>query len=95
MKERRNKKLETLIYGGLSLLFTAAFFFGVLYPDYGVSDAAYKVKKNPRCMMYQTQTDVSQLLRSRYDKEFTQLRSMYENDEIRYTSYVYECLINS
>lgn len=44
MKERTEKKTETFIYGILSLMFGAAFFFGVLYPSHSISPGTYKVR---------------------------------------------------
>ncbi len=43
MKEFIKKKAEMFVYGILSLMFGAAFFFGVLYPSHSMSPAAYKV----------------------------------------------------
>ncbi len=43
MKENIEKRIETFVYGVLSLMFAAAFFFGVLYPSYGISPKAYRV----------------------------------------------------
>jgi hypothetical protein len=44
MKERIEKKAETFVYGILSLMFGAAFFFGVLYPSHSISPGTYKVR---------------------------------------------------
>lgn len=43
MKENIEKKIETFVYGLLSLVFGAAFFFGVLYPTHGISPNAYRI----------------------------------------------------
>ena len=45
MKENIEKKIETFIYGILSFVFGAAFFFGVLYPSQGLSPNAYRIKE--------------------------------------------------
>ena len=47
MKENIEKKIETFVYGILSLVFGAAFFFGVLYPSHGVSPNACRIKEPP------------------------------------------------
>ncbi len=44
MKERIEKKTETFVYGILSLMFGAAFFFGVLYPSHSISPVVYKTR---------------------------------------------------
>lgn len=48
MKENIEKKIETFVYGILSLVFGAAFFFGVLYPSQGLSPNAYHIKEPVR-----------------------------------------------
>jgi hypothetical protein len=37
------KRAELIAYGFTSLLFAAAFFFGVLYPEYGMPREAYRI----------------------------------------------------
>ena len=39
-KQRVTKYLETIIYGMTGMVFAAAFFFGILYPDMGISGSA-------------------------------------------------------
>ncbi|MBE5881320.1 MAG: hypothetical protein E7289_03255 [Lachnospiraceae bacterium] len=48
MKNYFLKHIETFVYGTLSLMFGAAFFFGVLYPSHGISPNAYRVVSQPR-----------------------------------------------
>ena len=36
-KQRVTKYIETIIYGMTGMVFAAAFFFGILYPDMGIS----------------------------------------------------------
>ena len=43
MKDIIKKKAEMFVYGILSLMFAAAFFFGVLYPSRSISPGACKV----------------------------------------------------
>ena len=80
MKERIEKKTETFVYGILSLLFGAAFFFGVLYPARSISPNAYKV--------IESHSDINH---PRKMKETIK----YDPKEIRYTFYIYERLKNS
>lgn len=47
MKDFLTKHMETFIYGMLSLMFGAAFFFGVLYPSHGISPNACRVVGRP------------------------------------------------
>lgn len=37
------KRVELCVYGICSALFAAAFFFGVLYPEYGLPAEAYRI----------------------------------------------------
>lgn len=94
MKENIEKKIETFVYGILSLMFGAAFFFGVLYPSQGISPNAYRVTevkamydddKNPmRSYPYATYRYID--IRENFGE--------YEKDDIRYTFYIYERLKN-
>lgn len=45
MRENIEKKIETFVYGILSLAFGAAFFFGVLYPSHGLSANACQMEE--------------------------------------------------
>lgn len=88
-KVELEKRIETFIYGILSLMFGMAFFFGVLYPDYGMSAQAYRITE---CREYleneqEMETDFT---------EFTprEIRNM-ASYRIQYKSYFYERLKNS
>lgn len=92
MKEKIEKKIETFVYGILSLAFLAAFFFGVLYPSRGISPNAYKVtepsgvcESNPARM--RCPYAAYPYTREKDDE--------YDPEEIRYTFYIYERLKNS
>ena len=42
-KQSMLKRVELCVYGICSALFAAAFFFGVLYPEYGLPAEAYRI----------------------------------------------------
>lgn len=48
MKNYLIKHRETFAYGIMSLMFGAAFFFGVLYPSHSISPNACRVLQRPR-----------------------------------------------
>jgi len=48
MKEMIKKKAEMFVYGILSLMFGAAFFFGVLYPARSISPSTCKISSYTR-----------------------------------------------
>ena len=77
------KQLETFLYGAFSLAFAAAFFFGVLYPGYGISPKAYK------------ETEVKQEQRVRERKVDIDELFYPEKRKIRCRSYFYDRLKNS
>ncbi|MBQ8527511.1 MAG: hypothetical protein IJ429_03470 [Lachnospiraceae bacterium] len=54
MKEYLMKHMETFVYGILSLMFSAAFFFGVLYPSRGISPETYEIVQPPRSHRQET-----------------------------------------
>lgn len=91
MKENIEKKIETFVYGILTLAFGAAFFFGVLYPSHGLSPNACCVKepvrqevKIPECMEKGT-------IRFPVRDPF----ATYDREDICCTFLIYERLKNS
>ena len=92
MKENIEKKLETFIYGIVSLAFGAAFFFGVLYPSHGLSPNAYRVTKPVRsCEGEVPGRSYPEATPYRVRERIAQC----EKEDIRYTFYLYERLKNS
>lgn len=84
-KKELEKRIETFVYGILSLMFGMAFFFGVLYPGYGVSPQSYRI------------TECRQSLENgekRGDSYWEEIKRL-DHSEIHYKSYFYERLKNS
>lgn len=84
-KKKLEKRIETFVYGMLSLMFGMAFFFGVLYPDYGVSPRSYRI------------TECRESLKEpgKYTVSFLEQIKNTDHSEIQYKSYFYERLKNS
>lgn len=95
MKKITGKQIETFVYGVMGLLFSAAFFFGVLYPSHGISPEAYEVVEPPRRYAQMPDADVEEMAKLSPEKSFREQMDRYERDQIRYTSFLYECLKNS
>ncbi len=95
MKKITGKQIETFVYGVMGLLFSAAFFFGVLYPSHGISPEAYEVVEPPRRYAQMPGADVEEMAKLSPGKSFREQMDRYERDQIRYTSFLYECLKNS
>lgn len=93
MRQKFEKEIETLVYGMLSLVFGMAFFFGVLYPDQGISSRAYRVKDTAVEAEMHTGTKAQSYVRNRCDL----WEEIYNCDKskIRYRLYFYERLKNS
>lgn len=92
MKKSIEKKLETFVYGVLSLMFGAAFFFGVLYPSHGLSPHAYRVTEAAQgCESERLSRSYARPTHSRVRERITE----YDKDDIQYTFYLYERLKNS
>jgi len=92
MRQKFEKEIETLVYGILSLIFGMAFFFGVLYPDQGISPRAYSIKEMP------VETEAYPEAKQGYVRNRWDLREeIYDCDKskIRYRLYFYERLKNS
>lgn len=75
---KSEKIMETILYGMLTAVFTMAFFFGMLFPEYGLVE-----KKEPLNISYMGSvmcvTDMNQ--RKQLEKE----------QEVVYASYFYDC----
>lgn len=87
MKEKLEKEIETFVYGMLSLIFGMAFFFGVLYPDHGISPRACHVENRETESVAQP-----------YDRQRSDLwEEIYycDRSRIRYKLYFYERFKNS
>lgn len=90
----RKKWLETLIYGLLSLAFGMAFFFGTLYPSYGLSADAYQIMSKDSAdtgldeEMQTEEQKANDFERTEYDIESVMKR--YDRSEIHYRFYFYE-----
>ncbi len=99
MKEKIEKKIETFVYGVLSLMFGAAFFFGVLYPTHSISPNAYRVTESPRAYEENPVRERNREIptRSYPYATYPYIREEigeYDPEEIRYTFYIYERLKN-
>lgn len=79
------KRIETFVYGILSLMFGMAFFFGVLYPDYGVSPQSYRITE---CREYLENEGY-------HTASFSEEIKNLDHSRIHYKSYFYERLKNS
>ncbi len=110
MKEKIKKQIETFVYGMLSLIFAMAFFFGVLYPDRGLSPQSYRIMEDND---YSSEMVDSEYGSPRWNKNVGEYENEYENayesdrlssskdgsvcgkPQIRCKSYLYERLKNS
>lgn len=91
MKENIEKKIETFVYGILSLAFGAAFFFGVLYPSHGLSPNACHIKEPVRQEITIPERDVEENFRFPVRDPLAK----GNRKEIRCTFLLYERLKNS
>ncbi len=91
MKENIEKKIETFVYGILSLVFGAAFFFGVLYPSHGLSPNACRVKEPIRQEMEIPEQSMQGSIRFPLRDPLAK----GDREEIRVTFLLYERLKNS
>ena len=89
MKENIEKKIETFVYGILSMTFGAAFFFGVLYPSQGISPNAYRVNETKSVYQGGHPCAINRRINIR------EKVGEYDKEDIHYTFYVYERLKNS
>ncbi len=90
MKEKTEKKIETLMYGAMSFLFGMAFFFGVLYPEHGLSAGACLEKKVP----VETKQPAARTYGRLRNNLWEEINDC-EKSQIRYRFYIYERLKNS
>lgn len=93
MKEFLMKHMETFIYGILSMIFSAAFFFGVLYPSQGFSPDAYRTMHEPRS--HGRKTVAESVMETYPERDFLRKAKEYDPEEIECTFFLYECLKNS
>ena len=93
MKRNLKKTIETFVYGALSLMFSAAFFFGVLYSDGGIFPSSYRVTEKPKSASLPMDGRGHAEGRRGYDA--AGMLEDYEREQIRYTSFIYECLKKS
>lgn len=90
-KKNIEKQIETFVYGILSLMFGMAFFFGVLYPEYGVSPQSYRVVESDR---YREETRELQEGQEIFNVTLREQMEHREPSRIQYKSYFYERLKN-
>lgn len=101
---RKEKIIETIVYGIISSLFMMAFFFGLMYPEYGLADAnsSYSVyaQGEEYCgrslSSYEKREsrdvpDVDYLGKIGCHAELERLQKLKKEDKVIYTSYIYEC----
>lgn len=104
-KQIREKRMETMIYGVFCGLFMMAFFFGLMFPEYGIvgmEDSTKAQSEEKSCLVDPWETDYS----NAKAKEMTvtyigeigcqkQLKYLYKqqkNGKVKYASYFYDCL---
>lgn len=83
--QRKTKYIETVLYGIAGMTFAVAFFFGIMYPELGRAQGAYRVEEH--CSY-----DVSDLEEPFCDRMLTKVKCPVGEETVIYTSYFYECL---
>lgn len=82
----KTKLIETIVYGIAGMTFAAAFFFGIMYPQYGVAKNTYQADG-------QAKYSVSRLQEMDCGYELHQLKKLRDEEKLSYASYFYDCLI--
>lgn len=82
----KTKLIETIVYGVAGMTFAVAFFFGIMYPQYGVAKNTYQADG-------QAKYSVSRLQEMDCGYELRQLKKLRDEEKLSYASYFYDCLI--